>query len=126
MFGVVQEITNDRLLVRLDDAVRPLVESEDITYTAARVLGEHLHVDRCAYAFVDKDQDTFNLTGNYTNQAPSIVGRYRFRQFGEECLRLMRAGLPYVVEDSDSDPRIHFDDRPNQSNDRPKASRTPA
>jgi PAS domain S-box-containing protein len=112
MLGVVQNVTNGRLLVRLDDAVRPLVKSEDITYMAASVLGQHLDVHRCAYAFVEEDQDTFSLTGNYTNGAPSIVGRYAFRQFGEECRRSMRAGLPYVVEDSLADERILAEDRP--------------
>lgn len=78
MYGVVQNITNDRFLVRVDDEVRRLVSSEDITYTAARVLGQHLDVHRCAYAFVESDEDTFGLAGNYTNGVPSIVGRYRF------------------------------------------------
>lgn len=111
MLGVVQDITNDRLLVRLDDAVRPLIKSEDITYRAASVLGQHLDVHRCAYAFVEDDQDSFTLMGNYTNGAQSIVGRYAFRQFGEECRRLMRAGLPYVVEDCELDGRILAEDR---------------
>jgi PAS domain S-box-containing protein len=111
MYGVVQDITADRILMRVDDAVRPLVKSEDITYTAARLLGEHLAVNRCAYAFVEDDEDTFILTGNYTHGTHSIVGRYRFRQFGAECLRSMRAGEPYVVEDSETDPRIDADDR---------------
>jgi signal transduction histidine kinase/PAS domain-containing protein len=111
MLGVVQEVTRDRLLLRVDDAVRPLVAPDDITYTAARVLGEHLRVHRCAYAFVEPDEDTFTLTGNYTHGVHSIVGRYRFRQFGAECLRLMREGEPYVVSDSLSDPRIDEEDR---------------
>ena len=62
-------------------------------------------------AFVEDDQDTFSLTGNYTNGVQSIVGRYRFRQFGAECLRLMRAGEPYVVQDSETDARIASADR---------------
>jgi PAS domain S-box-containing protein len=112
MFGVVQNITNDRFLVRVDDEVRRLVSSEDITYTAARVLGQHLDADRCAYAFVESDEDTFGLSGNYTNHGvQSVVGRYRFRQFGAEVLRLMRAGEPYIVEDSETDPRIDAHDR---------------
>ncbi|HVE88641.1 MAG TPA: ATP-binding protein [Burkholderiaceae bacterium] len=111
MFGVVQDIASDRLLLRVDDAVRPLVKPEDITFTAARMLGEYLKVNRCAYAFVEDDQDTFGLTGNYTQGVESIVGRYRFRQFGTECLRLMRAGEAYVVEDSGTDPRLDEDDR---------------
>jgi PAS domain S-box-containing protein len=103
----------DRFLVELDDLVRPLTDAEEITFTAARALGEHLRVNRCAYASVEEDQDTFLLTGNYNNGVDSIVGRYTFRQFGEECLRLMRTGEAYVVEDSGEDPRITQAERPS-------------
>ena len=105
-------VSLDRFLVRLDDAVRPLTDAREITLTAAAALGRHLGVNRCAYATVEEDEDTFLLSGNYTDQVPSIVGRYRFRQVGEECLRLMRAGEPFVVADSDSDTRITAADRP--------------
>ncbi|MDB5327944.1 MAG: multi-sensor hybrid histidine kinase [Phycisphaerales bacterium] len=93
----------DRLLIDLDDAVRPLTNAASITATYARLLGEHMGADRCAYADVETDQDTFNLTGDYNAEGvPSIVGRYSFTQFGREVLRLMRADEPYVVEDIDS------------------------
>jgi PAS domain S-box-containing protein len=98
------ELRND-FLVRLDDATRPLTDPYEITQSAARMLGEYLQVNRCAYADVEDDEDTFNLTGDYNIGVPSIVGRYSFTQFGDECLRLMREGKPYVVEDSESDPR---------------------
>ena len=78
---------------------------------AAKALGGHLHVNRCAYATVEEDEDTFQLTGNYTDGVHSIVGRYTFRQFGQECLRLMRAGEPYVVRDAGTDPRITTEER---------------
>ena len=94
-----------RFLLQLEDATRILEDSGDITLTAARLLGEFLNVNRCAYADVEDDQDTFNLTGDYNNGVPSIVGRYRFSQFGDECLRLMRANEPYVVIDAENDPR---------------------
>ena len=108
----------DRFLVELDDAVRQHSEAEAITLTAARALGEHLAVNRCAYATVEEDEDTFLLTGNFTDGVDSIVGRYTFRQFGEECLRLMRAGEPYVVADSDVDPRITAAERAIVQDDR--------
>lgn len=95
----------DRLLIALDDATRPLTDSLEITQASARLLGEAMQVNRCAYADVEADQDTFNLTGDYTRGVPSIVGHYRFSGFGEECLRLMRAGEPFVVEDTETDPR---------------------
>jgi PAS domain S-box-containing protein len=105
--------TRDRFLVELDDAVRQLSDAQAITETAARSLGEHLAVNRCAYATVEANEDTFDLSGNYTNGVESIVGRYTFSQFGEACLRLMRAGEPYVVADADSDPRISAAERPS-------------
>ena len=95
----------NRFLVELDDATRSLESPEDITQTAARLLGVYLDVNRCAYADVEPDEDTFNLTGDYNSGVPSIVGRYTFTQFGDECLRLMRADEPYVVTDSETDPR---------------------
>ncbi|MCA1586549.1 MAG: PAS domain S-box protein [Acidobacteria bacterium] len=101
----------DHFLVDLDDAVRPLTEAEEITFTAAKALGQHLQANRCAYATVEDDEDTFILTGNFTDGVESIVGRYTFRQFGEECLRSMRAGEPYVVTNSAADPRIDETDR---------------
>lgn len=110
--GVLQDVTSDRFLMHLEDAVRPLIDPEAIIYRAAALLGDYLAVDRCAYCFVEEDADTFILTGNYTRGAHSIVGTYRFRQFGAECLRLMRAGEPYVVADSAVDERIDDEDRP--------------
>jgi GAF domain-containing protein len=56
-------------------------------------------------ADVEEDEDTFNLTGDFILGVPSIVGRYTFSQFGAECLRLMRLGRPFIVEDSETDRR---------------------
>jgi PAS domain S-box-containing protein len=95
----------NRFLVELDDATRSLESPDEITQTAARLLGVYLDVNRCAYADVEPDEDTFNLTGDYNSGVPSIVGRYTFTQFGAECLRLMRADEPYIVTDSEIDPR---------------------
>lgn len=92
-----------RFLASLDDATRSLNDAKEITLTAAKFLAEHLDVNRCAYADVEEDQDTFNLTGDFNRDVPSIVGRYTFGAFGDECLRLMREGQPYVVFDSETD-----------------------
>src|SRR3954469_11125026 len=93
----------DRFLVRIEDATRRLSDANDITLANATLLGQHLDVDRCAYADVEDDEDTMNLTGNYrrNDSVKSIVGRLKFRDFGDEVLQLMRDGRPYVVEDVD-------------------------
>ena len=105
-----QHTSHDAFLVSLDDATRAIEDPQELMRVAARRLGEHLDADRCAYADVEPDEDTFNLVGDYTRGVPSIVGRYRLAAFGAECLRLMRAGETWVVEDSEADPRIESPD----------------
>ena len=111
MIGIIREITGNRLLVRLDDEVRPLTDPDQIASTAARLLGDHLDATRCAYAMIEPDEDAFVVTGNHTRDATSIVGRYTLRQFGDECRRLLRAGRPFVVHDCEADDRLTGPDR---------------
>lgn len=99
------EITDYRFLVELDDRLRSLIGPDAIALAAAEFLGKYLNVNRCAYANMEADQVTFNLTGNYTNSVPSIIGRYDCAAFGSEFLRLCHNGLPYVVQDSETDER---------------------
>ena len=96
----------DGLLVGLDDATRPLSDAGEIIQTAARLLGEHLRVSRCAYADVEADENTFNVTGDYTRGVASMVGRYTIAQFGEACGILLRQGKVFVVEDCETDGRV--------------------
>jgi PAS domain S-box-containing protein len=94
-----------RFLLGLDDALRTLTDPAQVVATSARLLGEHMGVDRCAYAEVEADQDAFNLIGDYTRPGiPSIAGRHRLSDFGREALRLHREHHPYVVEDVETDP----------------------
>jgi PAS domain S-box-containing protein len=112
MLGLNMDLTAQKqlehrtaFLLRIEDSMRALSDPDEITRTAARLLGEHLGVNRCAYADVDADEGSFNLTGDYTNGVQSIVGQYTLEQFGGELERLCREGLPYVVEDAECDPR---------------------
>ncbi len=99
-------------LAELGQALQPLTDPDEAMATAARMLGEHLHVDRCAYADVEADQDHFVITGNFTRgDTPGILGRYAMSAFGAEALRLMREDTPYVVDDALADPRVSADDR---------------
>ncbi|BDT61031.1 hypothetical protein MasN3_45250 [Massilia varians] len=100
------ELARYRFITGLDDAIRLLTDPEQIAQTGARLLGEHLGADRCAYAYVSEDQGSFTLTGNYTRGVASIVGRYQLAAFGAEFVRLNRLGQPYVVEDSETDARV--------------------
>ena len=97
----------DAFLVRLDDATRPLTDPDEIAQTASRLLGEHLQVDRCVYCRFEADEETLHIIWNYIRPGmPSMVGRYQLAQFGSEAVRLFRAGLPHIVEDSEKDPHM--------------------
>jgi PAS domain S-box-containing protein len=94
-----------RFLSELTAATQPLTDPDEVMGTSARLLAEHLQVDRCAYAQVE-DESVYVITGDHARGVPSIVGRWPVAAFGDEHLRMMRAGEPYVVADADADPRV--------------------
>lgn len=109
LLGIVEDISEQkgaeeriRFLMQLSDVVRPMADPVEITAISARMLGEHVEADRCAYAEVAADQDTMFLIGNYTRDVKSLVGEMKFSAFGAEVLERMRANQPYVVYDIDS------------------------
>lgn len=116
--GTTRDITElkqvelrNRFIMELDEAVRPLETPEEITSTLARLLGEHLGADRCAYAEVEADEDHFFIPGDYTRgDTHSIVGSYSMSSFGAEVLRLMRENKPYIVHDVDNDEQVTKED----------------
>lgn len=109
-----QRRNNERqnFLLRLDEAVRPLDTPEEVSQTIARMLGEHLRVDRCAYAEVEADENHFYISGDYTRDGDtrSIVGRYAISSFGAEVLRLLRENKLYIVDDVNNDPQVTKED----------------
>ena len=100
-----QLVERQRFLRVLDMATRSLVEPPALMQATARLLAEHLGVDRCAYANVE-NQSVFEITGDYAHGVPSIVERWDVAAFGPGCVADMLAGRAYVGEDTDSDPRI--------------------
>jgi PAS domain S-box-containing protein len=95
----------ENLLMQIDAATRVATDPAEITYSAASLLGRHMRVNRCAYAEVEHDQDHLAVVGNYINGLPSMVGRYTLHQFSNSAYDLLTAGHPFIVEDSESDPR---------------------
>ncbi|MFC7515833.1 PAS domain S-box protein [Herbaspirillum sp. GCM10030257] len=104
--SVLFELEQYKILAELDDAIRPLVDSEEITHTAATILGRHLGVNRCAYAYVDPDLSSFTVTGNFTDGVANIAGEYESAAFGTEFVRQSQLGVPYIVEDAETDDRV--------------------
>ena len=99
-------VKNERRLALLDDiaqTTRGLSDPAEVMRVTSARLGRALGVNRCAYAHVHADQDTFDLIGDYNDGVDSIVGRYRFTDFGSTVHRLMLDDAPYVNPDVDTD-----------------------
>ncbi len=111
IIGTATDITERRQAMEsahffsdLDMALRPLADAEEIKSAAARMLGEYLGADRCAYAEVEADEEYLEITCDYTRgETPSVVGRFCVDDLGAEALRMMRADRPYVVDDIEAD-----------------------
>ncbi|HEY6403129.1 MAG TPA: PAS domain S-box protein, partial [Blastocatellia bacterium] len=89
-----------RFFADLDQALRPLAAPEEIMGAAARMLGEFLGADRCAYAEVESDEKYLQITNEYTRgELPSVLGRFSVDDLGVEALRMMRANRPFVADD---------------------------
>lgn len=96
----------------LTEVLHPLTDPDEIHATTARLLGQRLGTDRCAYAGAEADEDHFTITGDYTRgDMPHIVGRFAMAQFGADVLRLMRENRAYVVHDVMADVRVTEADR---------------
>ncbi|MFT7841013.1 SpoIIE family protein phosphatase [Saccharothrix sp. BKS2] len=111
--GVLVDVTGarlreerDRFLGELDRELRRLVDAEEVMSAAMRLLGEHLGVNRCAFAEAEADEDHFLMSGDYTDGLPPLPGRFAMSAFGAGAVRAMRAGEPWVVRDSLDDPRL--------------------
>lgn len=97
-----------RFLAELALATQQLVDPDEVMLVSARLLAEHLGVDRCAYAEIE-DEATFVIIGDYTRGVGSIVGRWPVAAFGLECERRMLANESYVMDDVDVDARAGTD-----------------
>ncbi len=105
MHGVVQDVSHDRLLLNLDDAVRTLVTEHETISTAARMLGEYLDADRCGYATIGPDGECA-VTGTFSRGTHGVARRYRLASFGAEFVRLLQGGRAVVVADVANDDRL--------------------
>ncbi len=88
-------------LLRLADALRPLVNPIEVQAAAARVLGEHLGVDRALYCEAEPDEDHLVVHRDYTSAGTaSFAGRWRLNDFGPLWEEEYRAGRRLATADT--------------------------
>lgn len=117
LIGAVQDISGRkrkeqalRFLVDLNSAIQALDELGEIMAVTARMLGEHLGVDRCAYAEVNPDEEYYTVIGQYSRDGSGMVGQFSIHAFGVEALRLMYANISFISNDVEADTRVEAKD----------------
>ena len=86
-------------LLKLSDALRPLVDATDIECTAARLVGEALQADRAYFGRIDPEARIVSITSEYLrNIGPSNAGDYLYSDF-PELIQTLESGKTFVVPD---------------------------
>jgi PAS domain S-box-containing protein len=93
-------------LLRLNDTLRPLADPRRIQAEAARVLREHLGIDRIGYAADCGDGEHVIVTHADGTSVPAFENRMRYADYGPGLLAALRTGQPVVRPDILSDPGL--------------------
>ena len=110
--ALVESNSRHAFLLRLGDALRPLVDPMAIQAEASRLLGERLLTDRACYADIDEAKGCIVIERNFVRAGvSSTVGRFALSDFAWVC-PTFRTGGPVVVADIQASPLIPAADRP--------------
>ena len=96
-------------LLELSDALRPLVDPQEIQVLAADLLGVHLQVNQANYGEVWGEQ--VHISHSYANGFPPMVGTFSPEQFGKRLIDGHRAGRLQVCTNTTSDPLFDEQER---------------
>jgi PAS domain S-box-containing protein len=99
----------EAFLLRLADTLRPLSDPSAMQEVTARLLGEHLHVNRVTYADIEGTDYIVRLS--HANGVAPLAGRGSLALFGQWVLESDRSGEPHVVNDVRTDPRFTESER---------------
>ena len=86
-------------LLRFGDTLRPLTDEPTILRTAARLLGEHLGVERCFFGELHHDQDLALMHPDYARgDLPSLAGPFRISDLREN-VDALSSGRAFAIPD---------------------------
>lgn len=91
-------------LLQLNDALRPLSDPSEVQATAARLVGEHLRVNRAGYAEIHDRE--YVIRREYVSGVAPLVGHGPVGTFGAALRELYRRGEPVIVTNVATDPRF--------------------
>jgi PAS domain S-box-containing protein len=100
----------EAFLLRLGDAFQPLDDPVAVVQTAARLLAEHLQVQRAGMSRIEGD-GAFVVADWTGPDMPALPRRMSLSSFGDAVAELHRRGDTLVCEDIATDPRLDASER---------------
>ncbi len=97
---------SQRLLVRLNDAVRGLHDPALVQWEVVSRVGRRFHVSRCTYADIDDDGQTLTVQRDFVDGVGSIAGQHRLADFGADIIDSLRRGHTLAIADTHADARL--------------------
>lgn len=93
-------------LLKLSDALRPLVDPVAIMAAASEMLGRYLKAGRCGYGEVDESGEYFTVERDWTDGVmASFAGSHRLVDFGPDFVAAYRSGRTVRIDDPLADTR---------------------
>ena len=103
--GRIQADVRRNALLDIGDKLRDLTTVEDMTRTAAAIIGGALGVTRAGFGRLDAGVDYVVVGPDWTAPGiPSMEGRHHFSDWGDISQGLL-LGEALIVEDTEADPR---------------------
>ncbi|HEU5310807.1 MAG TPA: GAF domain-containing sensor histidine kinase, partial [Candidatus Eisenbacteria bacterium] len=96
-------------LLELHDALRTLAEPAEIQETAARLLGEHLRVQRVNYTEIEGE--FAHIKGSYVNGVRPLPPHVAYRAFGTQLIERYQRGESVTVDDIETSPLFGPEER---------------
>ena len=93
-------------LLELDEQLRNMNDPIDMSFIAAKILGQTLNVNGAGYGTVDSNTEVVDIQRDWTACGmPSLVGQHAIGNYGLD-LDDLRLGEPAIVFDDDPDQRM--------------------
>jgi GAF domain-containing protein len=91
--------------------LRSDLDPHAVQFEAARIIADHMMVNRVMYVDVVDEGRTAVIEADYCRDAISMAGRYPLSAFGAEVLRSLSAGRPLALDDTHASSLLTESDR---------------
>jgi signal transduction histidine kinase/PAS domain-containing protein/ActR/RegA family two-component response regulator len=90
--------------VELNDRLRDIKHTPDVTFVAAEIIGNALEGCRAGYGEISADGETITILRDWTNgSVRSVAGTHEFRNYGTRFAEKIRQGEIVVINDVETD-----------------------